>query len=231
MQNTNVMTYDYSISKLFTFTAVVFGIIGMLIGVIISFQMAFPELNNLAGEYGTFGRLRPLHTNAVIFGFTLSGIFASWYYIGQRVLKVSLKESPTLMWLARIHFVLYVITILGAVVTLLAGITTSKEYAELEWPLDGLVVVWWLIWGAGIAGLIGIRREKTLYISIWYFMATFLAVAMLYVFNNAEIPTYFFSDFHGSILHSVSVYSGTNDALYNGGTDIMQLDLYLLFQL
>jgi cytochrome c oxidase cbb3-type subunit 1 len=213
MQNTDVMTYDYSIAKLFTFTAVVFGIIGMLIGVIIAFQMAFPELNNLAGEYGTFGRLRPLHTNAAIFGFTLSGIFATWYYVGQRVLKVSLKESPTLMWLAKIHFVLYVITILGAVVTLLAGITTSKEYAELEWPLDGLVVVWWLVWGAGIAGLIGIRREKTLYISIWYFIATFLAVAMLYVFNNAEIPTYFFSNFHGSILHSVSIYSGTNDAI------------------
>ena len=213
MQNSNSIQYDYSISKLFTFTAIIFGIIGMLIGVIIAFQMAFPELSNLAGEYGTFGRLRPLHTNAVIFGFTLSGIFASWYYIGQRVLKVSLLESPTLLWIARAHFVLYVITILGAVVTLLAGITTSKEYAELEWPLDGLVVVWWLLWGAGIAGLVGIRREKTLYVSIWYFVSAFLAVAMLYVFNNASIPTYFFSDGAGSIMHSVSIYAGTNDAI------------------
>jgi cytochrome c oxidase cbb3-type subunit 1 len=213
MQNNTSIEYDYSISKAFTFATIIFGIIGMLVGVILAFQMAYPELNNLAGEYGTFGRLRPLHTNAVIFGFTLSGIFASWYYIGQRVLKVSLLESPTLLWIGRTHFALYLITILLAVVTLLAGISTSKEYAELEWPLDLLVVVWWLLWGAGIFGLMGIRREKTLYVSIWYFIATFLAVAMLYLFNNAGIPTYFASGGYGSIMHSVSIYAGTNDAI------------------
>jgi len=213
MQNNNGIKYDYSISKAFTITTIVFGVIGMLIGVILAFQLAYPELNNLAGEYGTFGRLRPLHTNAVIYGFTLSGIFATWYYIGQRVLKVSLLESPALLFIGKMHFVLYVITILGAVVTLFMGITTSKEYAELEWPLDLLVVVWWLLWGAGIAGLVGIRREKTLYVSIWYFVATFLAVAMLYVFNNASIPTFILADGAGSVMHSVSLYSGTNDAI------------------
>ena len=93
------------------------------------------------GEYGTFSRLRPLHTNGVAFGFALSGIFAGWYYISQRVLKVSLKESPFLMAVAKLHFVLYFITIPLAVVTLFMGITTSKEYSELEWPLDILVVV------------------------------------------------------------------------------------------
>lgn len=213
MQDNKSIEYDYSIAKAFTIATILFGIIGMLLGVIIAFQLAFPELNNLAGEYGTFGRLRPLHTNAAIFGFTLSGIFATWYYVGQRVLKVSLLESPTLLFIGKAHFTLYIITILLAVVTLLSGITTSKEYAELEWPLDILVVVWWLLWGASIFGLMGIRREKTLYVSVWYYISTFLAVGMLYLFNNASIPTYLASGGIGSIIHSVSLYSGTNDAI------------------
>ena len=213
MQNNTSIEYDYSISKAFTFTAIVFGLIGMTLGVLIAFQLAFPELSNLAGEYGTFSRLRPLHTSAVIFGFTVSGVFATWYYVGQRVLKVSLKESPFLMGVAKLHFALYLITILLAVVTLLSGITTSKEYAELEWPLDLMVVVWWVLWGIAIFGMIGIRRERTLYVSVWYYIATFLAIAMLFLFNNAEVPTYFASGGYGSMMHSVSLYAGTNDAL------------------
>ena len=213
MDNSIRVDYDYSISKAFTFTAILFGIIAMFVGVILALQLAYPQLSNLAGEYGTFGRIRPLHTNGAIFGFTLSGIFATWYYISQRVLKVSLKESPFLMNVAKLHFILYFITILLAVVTLTMGITTSKEYAELEWPLDGLVVVWWILWGISIVGMIGIRRERTLYVSIWYFIATFLAVAMLYLFNNADLPTYFASGGYGSIMHSVSFYAGTNDAI------------------
>jgi len=212
MEKSRRIDYDYSISKLFTITTILFGILGMSIGVILAFQLAFPSLNNIAGEYGTFSRLRPLHTNAVIFGFALSGIFAAWYYIGQRVLKVSLNESPFLKKVGYLHFILYVITIILAVVTLLMGITTSKEYAELEWPLDILVVIWWVLWGVSIFGLMGIRREKVLYISIWYFIATFIAVAMLYLFNNLEVPTALISG-EGSWIHSVSFYSGTNDAL------------------
>ena len=212
MQNSAQIEYDYSIAKAFTFATILFGIIGMTVGVILAFQLAFPALSNLAGEYGTFSRLRPLHTNGVAFGFTLSGIFATWYYVGQRVLKVSLKESPFLMGVAKLHFALYFITILLAVVTLISGITTSKEYAELEWPLDLLVVVWWVLWGVAMFGMIGIRRERTLYVSVWYYMSSFLAVAMLYLFNNMEVPTYFVSG-HGSIMHSVSMYAGTNDAL------------------
>jgi cytochrome c oxidase cbb3-type subunit 1 len=213
MQNGAQIEYDYSIAKAFTFATILFGIIGMTVGVILAFQLAFPSLSNLAGEYGTFSRLRPLHTNGVAFGFALSGIFATWYYVGQRVLKVSLKESPFLMGVAKLHFALYFLTILLAVVTLLSGITTSKEYAELEWPLDLLVVVWWVLWGVAMFGMIGIRRERTLYVSVWYYMSSFLAVAMLYLFNNMEVPTYFASGGHGSILHSVSMYAGTNDAL------------------
>ncbi len=212
MQSNAQLEYDYSIVKLFTFTTILFGIIGMTLGVIIAFQMAFPELSNLAGEYGTFGRLRPIHTNGVAFGFTLSGIFATWYYVGQRTLKMSLKESKFLTVVSRLHFWLYFITILLAVVTLLTGFTTSKEYAELEWPLDLLIVVWWVLWGVSMFGMIGMRRERTLYVSTWYYMSSFLAVAMLFLFNNMEVPTFLVSG-TGSIMHSVSMYSGTNDAM------------------
>ncbi|MBV5278455.1 MAG: cytochrome-c oxidase, cbb3-type subunit I [Campylobacteraceae bacterium] len=212
MQARDALNYDYSVAKCFTYSTILFGIIGMLIGVVIAYQMAFPELNYLAGEYGTYSRLRPLHTSGVIFGFLLSGVFATWYYIGQRVLKVSMAESKFLMIIGKLHFWIYMIVILTAVVTLFLGISTSKEYAELEWPLDIGVVVLWVLWGVSIFGLIGIRREKTLYISMWYFIATFLGVAMLYLFNNMEVPTYFVSGM-GKWYHSVSMYAGTNDAM------------------
>jgi len=213
MQSNNVLKYDYTVAKYFMVTTIVFGIIGMTIGVLIAFQMAYPQLNYIAGEYSTFGRLRPLHTDAVTFGFTISGVFATWFYIGQRVLKVSMAESKFLMVIGKLQFWLYVIAVLAAVVTLLMGYTTSKEYAEFEWPIDIAIVVVWVLWGMGIFGLIGIRRENNLYISIWYFIATFLGVAMLYLFNNMAIPTYFASGGYGDWLHSVSMYAGTNDAL------------------
>ncbi len=212
MGNQNPLAYDYTVAKWFLWATIAFGIIGMTVGVFIAFQMAFPELNYLFGEYGTFSRLRPLHTNGVAFGFTMSGIFATWYYVGQRVLKVSMAESSFLMAVGKLHFIVYVLTILLAVVTLLSGITTSKEYAELEWPLDLMVTLFWVLWGVSIFGLIGIRRERTLYISIWYYIAAFLAVAMLHVFNNMEVPTYFVAGV-GDWYHSVSLYAGTNDAL------------------
>ncbi len=216
------LEYDYSVAKMFMFTTVALGLVGMLIGVILAFQLAFPQLNLVLGEglaeYTAFGRLRPLHTDAVIFGFTLSGVFATWYYVGQRVLKVSMKESPLLMMLGKLHFYLYILVVASVVVSLLAGVTTSKEYAEFEWPIDIGVVVVWVIWGMSIFGLIGLRREKTLYISVWYYIATFLGVAMLYLFNNMEIPTYFATSPAGESgigdwYHSVSMYAGTNDAL------------------
>ncbi|AQW85629.1 cytochrome c oxidase CcoNOPQ, cbb3-type, subunit I [Campylobacter pinnipediorum subsp. caledonicus] len=212
MRPSQTLSYDYSVAKLFMFSTLVFGVVGMLLGVIIAFQMAYPDLNYIAGEYSTFGRLRPLHTNGIIFGFMLSGIFSTWYYIGQRVLKVSMSESKFLMFTGKLHFWLYIILIAFAVVTLFMGLSSSKEYSELEWPLDIMVVLVWVLWGINIFGLIGIRREKTLYISVWYFIATFLGVAMLYLFNNMEIPTRLVSGY-GSWMHSVSMYAGTNDAL------------------
>ncbi len=211
------LEYDYTVAKWFMLTTVVLGIVGMLVGVILAWEMAFPAVNTFAGEglaeYTNFSRLRPLHTDAVIFGFTLSGIFSTWYYIGQRVLKVSMAESKFLMFLGKLHFALYLLVVVAVVGSLLLGITTSKEYAEFEWPIDIAVVVVWVTWGMSIFGLIGIRREKSLYVSIWYYIATFLGIAMLYLFNNMAIPTYFASGGIGAWYHSVSMYSGTNDAL------------------
>jgi cytochrome c oxidase cbb3-type subunit 1 len=211
------LEYDYTVAKMFMLTTVLLGIVGMLVGVILAWQMAFPEVNLALGEglaeYTNFSRLRPLHTDAVIFGFTLSGIWATWYYVGQRVLKVSMAESKFLMFIGKLHFWLYLLVVVSVVVSLLMGVTTSKEYAEFEWPIDIAVVVVWVLFGMSIFGLIGIRREKSLYISIWYYIATFLGIAMLYLFNNMEIPTYFASGGIGAWYHSVSMYSGTNDAL------------------
>jgi len=211
------LEYDYTVAKWFMLATVVLGIVGMLVGVILAWQMAFPAVNLMAGEglaeYTNFSRLRPLHTDSVIFGFTLSGIWATWYYVGQRVLKVSMAESKFLMFLAKLHFAIYMVVVVAVVGSLLLGISTGKEYADFEWPIDIAVVVVWVLWGMGLFGLIGIRREKSLYISIWYYIATFLGIAMLYLFNNMEIPTYFASGGVGAWYHSVSMYSGTNDAL------------------
>ena len=212
MQDSNAIAYDYSIAKAYTILAIVLGIVGMTIGVFIAFELAFPHLNYLGGEYLTFSRLRPLHTDSVAYGFTVSGIFATWYYVGQRVLKVSLAESKFLLNLAKLQVLLYVLTVAAVVVSLLLGYTTSKEYAEFEWPIDIAIVVIWVIWGIEIFGLIGLRRERVLYISMWYYIATFLGIAMLYLFNNMEIPTYFVAH-TGNWFHSVSMYAGSNDAM------------------
>lgn len=212
MQSNSALEYDYSISKLFVYATIAFGIVGLLLGVVIAFQMAFPELNYLAGEYGTFSRLRPLHTNGIIYGFTLSGIWAGWYYLGQRVLKITYNEHPFLKVIGHVHFWAYIVLMALAVVSLFAGLTQSKEYSELVWPLDLLVVVVWVLWGISLFGSMGVRREQTIYISLWYFIATFVAISALYIFNNLAVPTYLVSGY-GSFFNSVSLYSGTNDAM------------------
>ena len=230
------LEYDYTIAKMFMLTTIAFGIVGMLIGVILAFQLAFPGLNLILGdglaEYTNFSRLRPLHTDAVIFGFTLSGVFATWYYVGQRVLKVSMAESRLLMTLGKLHFWLYVIVVAAAVYSLFAGVTTSKEYAEFEWPIDVGVVVVWVLFGMGMFGLIGIRREKSLYISVWYYIATFLGIAMLYLFNNMEIPTYFVTSPAGEsgIGACITLFRCMQEQmmrLFSGGMDTMRLHLVL----
>lgn len=208
----STLEYDYSIAKLFLYSTLVFGIVGLLLGVTIAFQLAFPSLNYLAGEFGTFGRLRPLHTDGITYGFTLSGIWAAWYYLGQRVLKISYNEHPFLKVVGYLHFWIYIVLVLLAVVSLFAGLSQSKEYSEFIWPLDLLVVVVWVLWGVSLFGSMGVRREQTIYISLWYFIATFVAISALYIFNNLAIPTYFVSGV-GSIFHSISLYAGTNDAM------------------
>jgi len=213
MQSNATMEYDYSIVKLYMWTTVIFGIVGMLIGVIIASELAWPGMNTWLGEYGTFSRLRPIHTNVVVYGFMISGIFVGFYYSAPRVLKVSMGESKGLIALGYLQFFLYLIAASGLVISEGLGITTSKEYAQMEWPLDILIVVIWVLWGIIMFGLIGMRREKALYISMWYYVATFLGVAMLYLFNNMEVPTMFFSGGLGAWWHSVSMYAGTNDAM------------------
>ncbi|MCI5632004.1 cytochrome-c oxidase, cbb3-type subunit I [Helicobacter sp.] len=212
MQSNPALEYDYSIAKLFLFATIAFGIVGLLLGVVIAFQMAFPDLNYLAGEFGTFGRLRPLHTNGIIYGFTLSGIWTAWYYLGQRVLKISYNEHTFLKVIGLLHFWVYIALMALAVVSLFAGMSQSKEYSELVWPLDLLVVVVWVLWGVSLFGSMGVRREQTIYISLWYFIATFVAISALYIFNNLSIPTYLVSGV-GSLWHSISLYAGTNDAM------------------
>ncbi len=200
------LEYDYGVAKGFVLSALVWGVAGMLIGVWIAFSLVFP---NITGDVAwlTFNRLRPLHTNGVIYGFTLSFIFATWYYISQRLLKVKIV-FPKLAWF---HFILYNLIIVLAVVSLPLGISSSKEYAELQWPIDILVVVMWLSWGVHIFAMCAARKEKTLYISIWFFIATFLGVGMLYIFNNAALPVSWFGGM-GKWTHAVSIYSGANDA-------------------
>jgi cytochrome c oxidase cbb3-type subunit 1 len=198
--------YDYSVAKGFLISALLWGIVGMTVGLMLALQLIFPALN-FDLPYTSFNRLRPLHTNAVIFGFTLSGVFASWYYISQRVLKVRM----VLPGLAKFHLFIFNLIIVLAAITLLTGQSSSKEYSELPWYVDILVVVMWLSWGAHIFAMMGARKEKTLYVSLWYFTACFLGVGMLYLFNNLAIPTYFVAG-TGKWWHSVSMYAGTNDA-------------------
>ena len=138
--------------------------------------------------------------------------------LGITLVKVSMAESKVLMFLGKLHFFLYLLVVVAVVGSLFLGITTSKEYAEFEWPIDISVVVVWVLWGLGIFGLIGIRRERSLYISVWYYIASFLGIAMLYLFKNMEIPTMLATSPAGETgigawYHSVSMYAGTNDAL------------------
>ena len=208
----SIRQYDYSLAKLFLLVSIVTGFLGMLIGVILAFQLAIPDLNYIAGEYSIFGRLRPLHTNVIIYVFTVSGIWAGWYYFGQRVLKITYHEHPFLKLIGILHFIMYLIVLVLALYTLFTGITQSKEYAELPWIVDILIVVTWVLWGISLFGSMAVRREKVIYISLWYFIATFTAISVLFIFNNLSVPTRLVTGF-GSIWHSISMYAGTNDAL------------------
>jgi cytochrome c oxidase cbb3-type subunit I/II len=193
-------SYDNGIVRKFAIATMVWGAIGMLVGLIAALQMVSPVFNFLT-EYITFGRLRPLHTNAVIFAFVGNGIFMGVHYSLQRLLK-------TRMWsdlLSNINFWGWQLIIVSAVLTLPLGITTSKEYAELEWPIDIAIALIWVVWGLNMFMTILNRRERHLYVAIWFYIGTFVTVAMLHIFNSFEIPVTF--------LKSYSWYAGVQDAL------------------
>ena len=192
--------YDNRIVKNFAYATMLWGFVGMLVGVIIAFQLYAPALN-LKLPYTTFGRLRPLHTNAVIFAFVGNGIFMGVYYSLQRLLKTRLFNDT----LSKIHFWGWQLIIVLAALTLVMGYTTGKEYAELEWPIDILIALIWLVFGVNMFGTIFKRREKHLYVGIWFYIATFVTITMLHVVNSIEIPV--------SLTKSYSWYAGVQDAL------------------
>jgi cytochrome c oxidase cbb3-type subunit I/II len=195
--------YDNKIVRNFAYATVIWGVTGMLVGLIAALQLAFPDFFNdyLGFKYISFGRIRPLHTNAVIFAFVGNGIFTGVYYSLQRLLK-------TRMWsdkMSYIHFWGWQAIIVSAVLTLPFGITTSKEYAELEWPIDIAIALMWVVWGWNMFATILNRKVKHLYVAIWFYIATFVTVAMLHIFNSFELPV--------SFLKSYSWYAGVQDAL------------------
>ena len=194
--------YENKLPKYFAVACIFWGAVGMLLGVIAAFQLAFPVLNfSEYFPYLAFGRLRPVHTNAVIFAFVGNGIFTAVYYALPRLLKTPMW-SP---FLGKIHFWGWQFIIVCAAVSLLMGFTTGKEYAELEWPIDILITLVWVVFGVNMFGTILTRRERHLYVAIWFFIASWVTVAMLHIVNSFEFPV--------SFMKSYSWYAGVQDAL------------------
>ena len=173
MSSLETFQYDNKIVRNFAFATMIWGVIGMLIGTIIAFQLVYPALN-FGIEYTTFGRVRPLHTNAVIFAFVGNGIFMGVYYSLQRLCKARMFSDL----LGKINFWGWQLIIISAVITLPMGFTTSKEYAELEWPIDIAITLIWVVFGWNMFGTILKRREKHMYVAIWFYIATFVTVAV-----------------------------------------------------
>ncbi|MFN0188196.1 MAG: cytochrome-c oxidase, cbb3-type subunit I [Bacteroidia bacterium] len=192
-------SYDNRIVKNFALATIIWGLVGMLLGLIIALQIPFPGLN--IGEYLTFGRVRPVHTNAIIFAFVGNGIFMGLYYSLQRLCKARMFSDG----LSKFHFWGWQSIIVLAAVTLLTGHTTGKEYAELEWPIDILIAIVWVAFAINMFGTIIKRRERHMYVAIWFYIATVVTVAVLHIVNSIEIPV--------SILKSYSAYAGVQDAL------------------
>jgi cytochrome c oxidase cbb3-type subunit I/II len=193
-------SYDNRIVKAFIIATVVFGLVGMLVGLTAAIQLVYPVFN-FDLQYTSFGRIRPLHTNAIIFAFVGNAMFAGVYYSMQRLLKTRMF-SDRLSWL---HFWGWQLIIVAAAITLPLGFTSSKEYAELEWPIDIAITVIWVVFGWNMLGTIIKRRERHMYVAIWFYIATFITVAVLHVVNSFEMPVSFFK--------SYSAYAGVQDAL------------------
>ena len=192
--------YSDTVVRLFALAAVIYGVVGMLVGVIIAAQLTWPELN-FGISFLSYGRLRPLHTNAVIFAFGGCTLFATSYHIVQRTCQTRLFAPA----LAMFTFIGWNIVIVAAVVTLPLGMTQGKEYAELEWPIDLLIAVVWVSYAIVFFGTVGIRKVKHIYVANWFFGAYIIAVALLHIVNSVAIPV--------SLTKSYSAYAGVQDAM------------------
>ena len=193
-------SYDNKVVKWFAYATVLWGIVGFLAGLLIALQLAFPVFN-FDWAPTTFGRMRPVHTNAVIFAFVGNGIFMGVYYSLQRLCKARIFSDL----LSKIHFWGWQLIIVFGALSLWMGYTTGKEYAELEWPLDIAITLIWVVFGINMFGTILKRREGHLYVAIWFYIATWVTVAMLHIVNSFEIPVTF--------MKSYSWYAGVQDAL------------------
>ncbi|MEM9982866.1 MAG: cbb3-type cytochrome c oxidase subunit I, partial [Bacteroidota bacterium] len=192
--------YDNKIVRAFMIATTVFGIVGMSVGLLAAIQLFYP-LFNFETSFLSFGRIRPLHTNAVIFAFVGNAIFAGVYHSMPRLLKAPMF-SKTLSW---IHFWGWQLIILAAAITLPLGFTSGKEYAELEWPIDIAITVIWVVFGWNMIGTVLKRRERHMYVAIWFYLASFVTVAVLHVVNSFELPI--------ALFKSYSAYAGVQDAL------------------
>lgn len=192
--------YDNKIVKKFLYATILFGAIGMAVGLLLATLFLFPNLTD-GISWLSFGRLRPLHTNAVIFAFVGNAMFAGIYYSLQRLLKARMFSD----FLSNLHFWGWQLIIVAAAISLPLGYTSSKEYAELEWPIDIAIALIWVVFGINMIGTILRRRERHMYVAIWFYLATFVTVAVLHIFNSIEIPV--------SAMKSYSVYAGVQDAL------------------
>jgi len=192
--------YDNKIVKKFLYASILFGVVGMLAGLLVAVMYLFPNITE-GIPWLSYGRIRPLHTNAVIFAFVGNAIFAGIYYSLQRLLKTRMYSDV----LSNINFWGWQLVILAAAISLPMGYTTSKEYAELEWPIDIAIALVWVVFGINMIATILKRRERHLYVAIWFYIATFVTVAVLHIFNSLAIPV--------SAMKSYSVYAGVQDAL------------------
>jgi cytochrome c oxidase cbb3-type subunit I/II len=196
---TRRIVYNDSVSRWFVGASVVWGIVGMLVGAVIALQLAFWQAN--LPPYLHFGRLRPLHTNAVIFAFVGNMVFAGIYYSTQRLVKARLPSDL----LAKIHFWGWQLIIVAAAITLPLGFTQGKEYAELEWPIDIAIAVVWVVFAIEFFWTLARRTEKHLYVAIWFYIATIITVAVLHIVNSLSVPVFG--------LKSYSMFGGAKDAL------------------
>jgi cytochrome c oxidase cbb3-type subunit I/II len=192
--------YDNKTVRNFAIATLIWGVVGMTVGLWVALQLVFPTVLNLQ-PYFNFGRIRPLHTNAVIFAFVGNGIFMGVYYSLQRLLKARMFSDT----LSKIHFWGWQLIIVAAAITLPLGISTAKEYAELEWPIDIAITLIWVVFGFNMFATIIKRRERHLYVAVWFYIATFVTVAVLHLVNSFELPI--------SLFKSYSWYAGVQDAL------------------